>query len=101
MRAQPRELPGRQKKRRRRGLRDRGRGAAVGAVVALDRRRPGVGRAARLADFSVARSDVGPRNAIAGARERAQSRALVTVGVLRLTLYLHENHSLKGKRSIV
>jgi uncharacterized protein len=25
----------------------------------------------------------------------------VTVGVLRLTLYLHENHSLKGKRSIV
>ncbi len=25
----------------------------------------------------------------------------MTVGVLRLTLYLHENHSLKGKRSIV
>jgi len=32
---------------------------------------------------------------------RALSSALVTVGVLRLTLYLHENHSLKGKRSIV
>ena len=27
--------------------------------------------------------------------------AVVTVGVLRLTLYLHENHSLKGKRSVL
>jgi uncharacterized protein len=26
---------------------------------------------------------------------------VVTVGVLRLTLYLHENHSLKGKRSVL
>jgi len=25
----------------------------------------------------------------------------VTVGVLRLTVYLHENHSLKGKRSVL
>ena len=25
----------------------------------------------------------------------------MTVGVLRLTLYLHENHSLKGKRSVL
>ncbi len=25
----------------------------------------------------------------------------MTVGVLRLTLYLHENHSLKGKRSVI
>jgi uncharacterized protein YlxP (DUF503 family) len=27
--------------------------------------------------------------------------AVVTVGVLRLTLYLPENHSLKGKRSVL
>jgi hypothetical protein len=25
----------------------------------------------------------------------------VTVGVLRLTLFIHENHSLKGKRSVL
>ena len=25
----------------------------------------------------------------------------MTVGVLRLTVYLHENHSLKGKRSVL
>ena len=35
---------------------------------------------------------------VRGAR---RTGAVVTVGVLRLTLYLHENHSLKGKRSVL
>ena len=30
-----------------------------------------------------------------------RARSIVTVGVLRLTVYLHENHSLKGKRSVL
>jgi len=35
------------------------------------------------------------------ATARLDRKAFVTVGVLRLTLYLPENHSLKGKRSVL